>query len=279
MRHCKLDIEALIQQTEHPKPYDRGKDSMWTDPYISEKLLAIHLDPSVEAASRSPKAIGATIDYIQTLVPKTASILDLGCGPGLYTHQLAKRGYEVTGVDFSSVSLDYARQRRDEEGLSISYLTQDYRTLKLEHTYDLIMMIYCDFGALVPEEQHLLASLIKQHLKGGGIFLFDSITEEGMKQMLFNSSYTFSKGDGFYGPDPYLCLDRNFHFPDQRAVLEQHLIFFEDGETKLYRFWNHYFSDDQIKTLGFSRISSQAGLLCGHGPYNNKEVVFYAVQP
>lgn len=84
MRHCKLDIEALIQQTEHPKPYDRGKDSMWTDPYISEKLLAIHLDPSVEAASRSPKAIEATLDYIQKLVPRGASILDLGWARPLY---------------------------------------------------------------------------------------------------------------------------------------------------------------------------------------------------
>lgn len=279
MRHCKLDIEALIQQTEHPKPYDRGKDSMWTDPYISEKLLAIHLDPSVEAASRSPKAIEATLDYIQKLVPRGASILDLGCGPGLYTHQLAKRGYEVTGVDFSSVSLDYARQRRDEEGLCITYLKQDYRSLKLDQTYDLIMMIYCDFGALVPEEQHHLASLIKQHLKEGGLFLFDSITEVGIKQMYFNVSYSFSKGEGFYSPEPYLCLDRNFHFPDQCAVLEQHFIIFEDGETKLYRFWNHYFSNDQIKALGFSRISRQAGLLYGHGPYNNEEVVFYAVQP
>jgi hypothetical protein len=54
---------------------------MWTDPYISGKAACNTLDPSVEAASRSPKAIEATLDYIQKLVPRGASILDLGAGP------------------------------------------------------------------------------------------------------------------------------------------------------------------------------------------------------
>lgn len=273
-----LNVQALIEETEQPKPYDRGRDSMWTDPYISKRLLQVHLDPNVEAASRSPKAIEATLAYIQSLVEKPASILDLGCGPGLYTHQLAMRGYQVTGIDYSVRSLDYAKERRDTEELSITYLQQDYRSLQLDQKYDLIMMIYCDFGALIPEEQVLVVSAIKQSLKPGGIFLFDAITEASIADMCFSTSYSIAER-GFYSPEPYLCLDKQFHFPLHHAVLDQHLILFEDGTSRLYRFWNHYFATQQIQALGFSHITMKTGLLHGSGPYNNEKVAFYAVQP
>jgi 2-polyprenyl-3-methyl-5-hydroxy-6-metoxy-1,4-benzoquinol methylase len=41
---------------------------------------------------------------------KPSSILDLGCGPGFYSHRLAARGHRCHGIDFGPASIEYAQQ-------------------------------------------------------------------------------------------------------------------------------------------------------------------------
>ena len=65
-------------------------------------------------------------------------VLDLGCGTGSMTLELAKRGYDMTGVDYSSEMLDIARERGENEGFSgkILWLLQDMREFELYGTVD-----------------------------------------------------------------------------------------------------------------------------------------------
>jgi 2-polyprenyl-3-methyl-5-hydroxy-6-metoxy-1,4-benzoquinol methylase len=101
------------------------------------------------------------------------SILDLGCGPGLYTEIMAERGHKVTGIDFSKNSIDYARNEAIRKNLDIKYVNQSYLDLCEENMYDLIMMIFTDFGVLVPQERETLLQNIYRALKPGGTFVFD----------------------------------------------------------------------------------------------------------
>lgn len=83
---------------------------MRTDKYISERLLEIHLNPDIELASRKVTTIDFTFDWILGILPgKKLDLLDLGCGPGLYAERFTKKGHQVSGIDFSDNSIQYAR--------------------------------------------------------------------------------------------------------------------------------------------------------------------------
>ena len=86
-----------------PDLYERTIEKFWNDPHISKGLLKAHLDPDTEAASRRPEFIDRSVEWIVSMLPEGASLLDIGCGPGLYTKRLAERGLRVTGIDFSNV--------------------------------------------------------------------------------------------------------------------------------------------------------------------------------
>lgn len=274
-----MDIVKLIQQAKKPQLYAQGTDTMWTDPHISRHLLAAHLDPNIEAASRPPNAVEAVVDLISNLVQPGAKILDLGCGPGLYAQRLAEKGYAVTGIDFSATATAYAKAQRDQAGLAICYREGNYLELDWGSGFDLIIMIYCDFGALVPVQRRQLLTSCARALGPGGIFLFDAIDDTTPARLEFGTSWEALE-QGFFSPHPHLCLRQSFHYPEQKAVLEQHLVLQQDGSVRMYRFWNHYFDKDDLRQLlrpyGFAHLRAFFGLLQGSSPYNDHGVVFYA---
>ena len=127
---------------------------MWTDEYISKQLLKMHINPDNDMASRNEKSIDKTIRWIiERIGREDARILDLGCGPGLYAEKLGRAGYSVTGIDFSATSIAYAKHSAEQNGLSINYMCMDYMEFDEQDAYDLIMLIYCDFGVLSVEQR------------------------------------------------------------------------------------------------------------------------------
>ncbi len=275
-----MNIQTIKKLLQDVKPYEKGTHTMWTDPYISKQLLAYHLNPDIGAASRSEEAIHHTVQWIvEQYNHTTGSILDLGCGPGLYTSQLAEKGYCVTGVDFSQNSIAYAKQYAHDHSLKIQYICGDYLEVEIDtkETYDMVMMIYCDFGVLAPVERKALIKRIYDLLKPGGIFIFDALDEEGVKGMSFNKNWHCDDG-GFWQTEPYLHLTNSLHYPEHKALLDEHIVIDEEGSYKLYRFWNHYFNTQDVECMyrkeGFGVVEACPQLLDGNGAYNNQHVTF-----
>jgi len=97
-----LDFKKIMGLSVKPELYQKGTAVMWTDAYISKQLLEVHLNPEVDLASRKKKTIESTVKWILEKAGKNnLKILDLGCGPGLYSQLLSEKGHTVTGVDFS----------------------------------------------------------------------------------------------------------------------------------------------------------------------------------
>ena len=273
-----MKVHSIIEATKRPAVYSKGTAQMWVDKYISDRLLEVHLNPDIGLASRKGTTIEKTVGWILDKVPgDKLEILDLGCGPGLYAEKMAVKGHTVTGMDFSANSISYARGSADCKGLGITYLHQDYLELDDENRYDLIMMIFTDFGVLIPEERERLLKNIHRALKPGGRFLFDVLNENfPVKEAGAKNWESVEKG--FWRNKPYLALTESIYYEEQQVTLSQHVIIDGSEEVDVYRFWIHTFSHSGLEGIlsshNFRDTECYDRLIPDCDMYRSKDVSF-----
>jgi SAM-dependent methyltransferase len=262
-----LNITILRDLQQPPAPFTPGEPLFWDDPHISAQMLAFHLDPNTDAASRSPETIDHMVAWITatTGLQPGAAVLDLGCGPGLYASRLACLGFHVTGVDYSRRSIDYATRYAREHGLDISYRYQNYLELSDENQYDAALLIYGDFCPLSPEQRARLLQNVQRALKPGGRFILDVSTRECRKQHGSRNCWRFLES-GFWKPGPHLLLEDGFDYPEQLIWLDQAIVIEEDGKISVYRNWFQDYTPETITaelTAGGFTVESLWGDLTG----------------
>ncbi len=240
------------------KLFQRSKGHLWTDEHISKEMLKAHLDNRHEGASRKPETIIKTVDWIEKQLTAEAKVLDLGCGPGFYTTMLNERGYGVTGFDINPISIDYAVGKARERGANITYRRLNYLTEDIGTGYDAIIMIYCDFGALVPEEQRALLKKIKDALNPGGKFLFD-VFGEGLSRLKEEGrQWSYETEEGFWGVKPHFVLEESKHFSKEKVWGDRNIVMEEGQIPKEYITWDQYYNREEIERLlkdnGFTLI-------------------------
>jgi len=273
-----MKIKKIIETAQKPEIYTFGTALMWVDEYISTQLLEVHLSQDVELASRKKTTISTTVDWILKKVPgDRMNILDLGCGPGLYTENLAEYGHLVTGMDFSSNSINYAKESANRKKLGINYIQQDYLELEEENRYDLILLIFTDFGVLTPDQREILLRNIYRALKPGGTFIFDVLNKNSGGVTSASKNWELAE-KGFWRNHPYLALTESFYYEKQNVTLNQHIIIDEDGGTEVYRFWIHTFSHIDLSAIissaGFSTVECFDSVIPDSDMCSSKSVTF-----
>jgi len=105
-------------------------------------------------------------------------ILDLACGTGSFSVQLAKRGYRVIGVDASEEMLAVADAKARQAGVEVLFTCQDLRRLRLPHEGDAAVCLFDSLNYLTsPEDLQKALLRIARALRPGAPFLFDLHTE------------------------------------------------------------------------------------------------------
>lgn len=263
MTVLNIDINLLKQLSKKPT-YGSMGDSLWTDPYISEQMLKYHLDQSCDAASRRKDTIEKSVLWLtrQLGLESNDTLLDLGCGPGLYAEEFSRQGLKVTGVDYSQNSINYARTSAKEAGLDIDYLCGNYLEAEYGQGFDAAVIIYYDLGVLFPEDRDLFLGKVHAALKPGGYFAFDVLAP--LYRSTASKDWHACSGHGFYRPDSYLVLTESFHYPEEQAWLDQHMICSADG-LSVIRTWDHYYTPDGITAVlqgaGFSVLELREDLM------------------
>jgi SAM-dependent methyltransferase len=244
--HTAIDLSRIRQLQEKPQPFEPGEPLFWTDPHIASQMLAFHLNPDVDAASRRPETIEHITNWIATCVGLQPgdSILDLGCGPGLYTQRLARAGFQVSGVDFSQNSINYAVAQAREEQLPIQYRCQNYLELDDQGLYSAVLLIYGDFCPLSPEQRARLLANVRTALKPGGCFILD-VTTPRLRQKYGLKNGWYASGQGFWKPGPHLVLEEGFAYPDD-LFLDQYIVIEGDGKISVYRNWFQDYTPESI---------------------------------
>lgn len=107
-----MDINTLIYASRYVRLSADESKIPWDEPAFSQRMLANHLSQDHDWASRRQEIIEQQVEWIASQLSPGAHILDLGCGPGFYTHRLAERGFRCTGVDFSPASVSCASRHK-----------------------------------------------------------------------------------------------------------------------------------------------------------------------
>ena len=176
------------------------------------------------------------LQFYKKWLPKNrdAKILELCCGTGRLTLPIAKDGYNISGVDYTSSMLDQAKIKASEAGLEIRFIEADIRTLNLQDKYDLVFIPFNSIHHLYKNEDLFRAfNVVKNHLKEGGLFLLDCFNPniqyivEGEKEPKEIAAYTTDDG---------------------REVLIKQTMRYE-SKTQINRIEWHYFINGEFNSI------------------------------
>ena len=105
-------------------------------------------------------------DFIESEIGfnKQLRLLDIGCGTGRHTIELTRRGYQVTGIDFSESMLRRAKEKASEQNLAIDFLHKDARDLSFTGEFDVVIML-CEGAFPLMETDEMNFQILKNAAK------------------------------------------------------------------------------------------------------------------
>ncbi len=160
-------------------------------------------------------------------IPK-GLLLDLGCGTGTLTELLARRGYDMIGVDNSPGMLSVAMEKREKSGSDILYLLQDMREFELYGTVGAVLSV-CDSLNYLLEEEELVQTfcLVNNYLDPKGIFIFDFNTVYKYKEVIGDTVIAENREDCSFIWENY--------YHEEEEINEYELSIFVKEEENLFR--------------------------------------------
>lgn len=249
-------FNELKKYAAKPELYAPSTSPFWDDEHISKGMLEAHLNPNWEAATRKHEFLDRSVNWISTIAPPSQyrSLLDLGCGPGLYAERFHSAGYSVTGVDFSKRSIAYAKEQTVLNKSNIEYLYLNYLTIDYVERFDVITLIYCDYPALSSTDRHVLLGKVYRALRPHGKFILDVFTP--LMRKAESRSWQLYENGGFLSEKPYICLESVYQYDDEdRTELRQSIVLTEEA-IHCYHIWDHFFTREalisEIQTSGFT---------------------------
>jgi 2-polyprenyl-3-methyl-5-hydroxy-6-metoxy-1,4-benzoquinol methylase len=119
------------------------------------------------------------VDFIQKEINQNENckILDIGCGTGRHALELAKRGYNVTGIDLSKSMIAKAKEKAQSSGVNVDFHIADARNLPFEDEFDLVIMI-CEGAFPLMETDEMNFEILKnaaKALKSNGKLIFTTL--------------------------------------------------------------------------------------------------------
>ncbi|MBN2503095.1 MAG: methyltransferase domain-containing protein [Anaerolineales bacterium] len=262
-----ITISDLINRPPVPTPWADGDPFPWDDPDFSARMLAEHLTQEHDMASRKFNLIDRHVEFIHTRVlgGKSARILDLGCGPGLYASRLAQLGHRCVGIDFSPASIAYAQAHNPEGN---TYIEADLRTAEFGEGYDLAMLIFGEFNVFPISEARTILEKAYQALRPGGALVLEPHTYAAVEQMGKETSSWFSAKTGLFSERPHVYLLENYWHAEEKVTSKRMYII--DAETSEVAFYSQGFQaytnadyENLLTECGFADVAFYPSLAGG----------------
>ena len=193
-----------------------------------------------------------------------ASILDLCCGPGRHSLELARRGFSVTGVDRTGAYLEEARKQAEVEVLTVEFVQDDMRSFCRPGTFDAAINMFTSFGYFegVEDDRQVITNMHRS-LKNGGVLLIDIMGKEVLAR-IFRQRNWRQLNDITVLQEHRVCRDWSW--------IENRWIMIKDGKREEYTVSHRIYSAVELATLlsscGFAAVHVYGDL--SGAPYDNQ---------
>jgi len=200
----------------------------------------------LEAALFSPDRIAAAVEEAEYVIDLAgcdagARILDMPCGPGRHSIELARRGYEVTGVDRTAGYLARARERAAEAGVRLELVEEDMRAFRREGQFDVAINLFSSFGYFSEEENQQMAENIMASLAPGGAFVLEMAAKEVLAGGFWPRRW-HPVGDGF-------LLEHTEVIDDWARMKNRWVLIEEDGSRYEAHFQHRLYSGAELRRV------------------------------
>jgi SAM-dependent methyltransferase len=203
-------------------------------------------------------AAASDVDKVLALtgISPPGEVLDLGCGIGRHSLELARRGFRVTGVDRTRPFLEEARRSAEAEGLGLELVEQDMRRFRRADGFDLAVNLLTTFGYFEdPDDDRRVALNLFESLRPGGVALLDMMGKENLAR-IFNPREWMERDGEIWLYERK--LERSWSW------LENRWIVIKDGERKEFRLSHRLYSAAELTRLlrecGFASVDAYGDL-------------------
>lgn len=242
----------LVNRKPIPEPWEEGDNIPWDEPGFSQRMLAEHLSQAHDMASRRAPKIEEHLRWIhsEVLGERPTRVLDLCCGPGLYTSRLAAFGHECVGIDFSPAAMAYAREQAAANELACRYVRGDVRVTEFEGSFGLVMMVFGQLNVFRPAEAQELLGKARRALKDGGALLLEVHTLPAVERMGACGASWYSATNGLFSSGPHLVLLEHFWRAETKAATTRFFVVdTASGRVSAHAMTTQGYSDGEYRSL------------------------------
>lgn len=210
-----------------------------------------------------------------TEVPPKALALDLCCGPGRHSLEMARRGFRVTGVDRNSDYLDQARSQAEKEALEIEFVQEDMRRFRRSSAFHLALSLYTSFGYFRdPQEDVKVIENLWASLKPGGKLVMEMMGREVLTRVFRERDWQPVEDGGFFleerKPSPdWTWMNSRWILVKDRTIKEFQISLRIYGAADLTRV---------LHTSGFGRVDLYGSLQGLQYDHTAKRLVVVAIK-
>jgi SAM-dependent methyltransferase len=217
----------------------------WWQTWFGPGYMAVY---DAFLAERTPVEVDQIEALLQLCPPRR--ILDLPCGQGRHAIELARRGYDVTGVDLSQYMLSVARERAEADAVRVRWLAGDMREPLAGETFDLVLNLFTSFGYFADEaDDRRVVRAAASMLEAGGRFLLEVINGE---RVMGN----FQEREWFTIGQTAVMERRSLDVATRRMVVERTVSSATGDDTSVHavRLYRGQEVETMLAAAGFSRV-------------------------
>jgi SAM-dependent methyltransferase len=182
---------------------------------------------------------------------RRGAVLDLCCGPGRHSMALAKRGFQVTGVDRTRFLLNKARRRAKSARVKVEFVQSDMRDFVRPGAFRLAINLFTSFGYFDRKDDDRRAVRnIFESLKAGGLCVIDVMGKERLAKIM-QSSHAERHADGS------LLVQMHEIFDDWTRIRNEWILL-KGNRVRRYKFHHTIYSGQELRDLlrlaGFAEV-------------------------
>ena len=195
----------------------------------------------------------AETDQILTLlkIRPGAAVLDLCCGPGRHSVELARRGFKVTGVDRTRAFLARARKRAKQTDADVEFVLADMHRFRRPRAFDAAINMFTAFGYFKKQADDVrVLKNVYASLKPGGVFLMELMGKERIAKI-------FNPRTWHREPDGTIILEERW-LEDDFSWIENQWTMIRKGRMRTHTISHRLYSAAELRTLlkqvGFAHV-------------------------